>query len=82
MVDKEIFLCQICRVPKKQDEIVPAQSVPEPIANLIRKECPTWLSGGYICRADLDRFRALYVGEVLEREKNELTCWKRLLDKQ
>ena len=72
MVDNETFLCQICREPKKQDEIVPAQSVPEPIAELIQKEYPAWSSGGYICRADLDRFRAHYVGEVLEKEKSEL----------
>jgi len=72
MVNNETFLCQICREPKQQDEIVPAQVVPEPIAELIRKEYPTWSSGGYICRADLDRFRALYVGEVLEKEKSEL----------
>jgi uncharacterized membrane protein len=72
MVDKETFLCQICREPKQQDEIVPAQSVPEPIAELIRKEYPAWSSSGYICRADLDRFRARYVEEVLEKEKGEL----------
>jgi hypothetical protein len=36
MVNNEAFLCQICSEPKKQDEIVPAQSVPEPIAGLIR----------------------------------------------
>jgi len=72
MVNKETFLCQVCREQKKYDEIVPAQSVPEPIAELIRKEYPGWLSGGYICRADLDRFRAQYVGTVLEKEKSEL----------
>jgi len=73
MVNKETFLCQICSEPKKYDEIVPAESVPEPITELIRKECPAWLSGGYICQTDLDRFRAQYVGEVLKNEKVELT---------
>jgi len=73
MVNKETFLCQICSESKKHDEIVPAESVPEPITELIRKECPAWSSGGYICRTDLDRFRAQYVGEVLKNEKVELT---------
>jgi len=73
MVNKETFLCQICRGQRKYDEIVPAQSVPEPIAELIRKEYSGWSNEGYICRADLDRFRAQYVGEVLENEKSELT---------
>ena len=69
---KRNFSARFAGNPKKQDEIVPALSVPEQIAELIRKEYPTWSSGGYICRSDLDRFRALYVGEVLEKEKNEL----------
>jgi uncharacterized membrane protein len=72
MVDIETFLCQICRETKKTDEIVPAQSVPDPIVEMIRKEYPKWSTSGYICRADLDRFRARYIGEVLEKEKNEL----------
>jgi uncharacterized membrane protein len=73
MVDKVPILCQICREPKQQDELVPAQSVPEPVAVLIRKEYPAWSSGDYICLADLDRFRARYVVEVLEEEKRELS---------
>jgi uncharacterized membrane protein len=73
MVNKETFLCQICRNQKKYDEIVPAQSIPESIAELIRKEYPEWSSDNYICREDLDRFRAQYVREVLEEEKSELT---------
>jgi uncharacterized membrane protein len=72
MVNKEIFLCQICSESKKHDEIVPAQSVPDPIAELIRKKYPTWSSEGYICRTDLNRFRAQSVGMVLENEKSEL----------
>ena len=53
---------------------MPADPVPEPIAELIRKECPRWSSDGCICRTDLDRFsRVQYVGEVLKNEKIELT---------
>jgi uncharacterized membrane protein len=73
MLNKETFLCQICSELKKHDEIVPAGSVPEPIAELIRKEYPRWSSEGYICRTDLNRFRTQYVGEVLKNEKIELT---------
>jgi uncharacterized membrane protein len=72
MDDKETFRCQICRKSKKQDEMVPAESVPDPIAGLIRKEYPAWSSDGSICRADLDRFRAQYIGEVLSKENREL----------
>jgi uncharacterized membrane protein len=72
MGDQETYVCQICGQQKKQNEFVSAKSVPEPIARLIRKEFPAWSSDGYICRVDLNRFRAHYVGEVLEREKSEL----------
>jgi len=39
---------------------------------VIRKEFPGWTKGGYICTADLNRFRARYVREILEQEKDEL----------
>lgn len=35
LVDKGTFLCQIFGESKKQDEIVPAQSISEPITRLI-----------------------------------------------
>jgi len=51
---------------------VPAELIRESIVDVIRKKYPAWSSGGYICSADLNRFRAHYVGEILEREKGEL----------
>jgi uncharacterized membrane protein len=69
----ETVVCQTCGEPKNMTELVPAQSVPAPIVELIRRESPAWSDSGYICRVDLDRFRAQYVGEVLENEKRELT---------
>jgi uncharacterized membrane protein len=73
MADQETFPCQICGEHKKQNEIVPAGLIHESIADVIRKEYPAWSSGGYICSADLNRFRAHYVREILEREKGELS---------
>jgi uncharacterized membrane protein len=81
MVNEQRVLCQICRDPKEQDEIVPAESVPEPIAELIRKEYPAWSSDGSICRADLDRFRTQYIGEVLDQEKSELAVLEETVSK-
>ncbi len=72
VVDAETVLCQTCGEPKKPTELVPARSVLAPIAVLIRKEYPAWSASGYICRTDLDHFRAQHVGEVLENEKSEL----------
>jgi uncharacterized membrane protein len=73
MNDEATALCQICGKSKIRDEMVPAQSVPEPIVRLIRKEYPTWSSDGSICRADLDRFREQYIGDILSKENRELT---------
>jgi uncharacterized membrane protein len=72
MDSTETVRCQISREPKKQDDLVPAQSVSEPIAGLIRKDHPGRSPDGYICREDLDRFRAQYIGDVLEEERREL----------
>jgi uncharacterized membrane protein len=72
MGDQETFLCQICGKYKDHNDIVPAKQVPDTIIDLIRKEYPAWSSGGYICRADLNRFRADYVRKVLETERGDL----------
>jgi uncharacterized membrane protein len=72
MGDRETFLCQICGKYMDHSDIVPVERVPEMIIELIRKEYPAWLSGGYICRNDLNRFRADYVRKVLEKEREDL----------
>lgn len=72
MIATETGVCQVCERQKDQGDLVPAQSVPEPIAGVIRREYPAWSSGGFICRADLDLFRVRYIAEVLEKEKEEL----------
>jgi uncharacterized membrane protein len=73
MADLETFSCRVCGEQKKKSELVPAGSIPESIAEVIRKEYPAWSGEGYICSADLNRFRAHYVREILEREKDELS---------
>ena len=69
MADQETFPCQVCGERKKQNEVVPAELIHESIADVIRKEYPAWSSVGYICNADLNRFRAHYVGKFLKRER-------------
>jgi uncharacterized membrane protein len=63
--------CQVCG--KRQGDLIPGSMVREPIAELIRKEHPDWSSEGYICREDLNRYRAKYVQDVLATEKGDLT---------
>lgn len=65
--------CRVCGEEKERCEVAPAGSVREPVAELIRKEFPGWTGEGYICTADLNRFRVRYVREILTREQAELS---------
>jgi len=42
-------------------------------AERIRRDHPDWSENSFICREDLGRYRALYVHDLLESEKGELT---------
>jgi uncharacterized membrane protein len=66
-------LCQICGKHKDPKELIPAAVIREPLIDIIRKNCPEWSPQGFICRDDLNHFRALYVQEVLEQEKGEIS---------
>jgi uncharacterized membrane protein len=70
---QETVLCQICGKPKKPSEVRPAALIREPLAEIIKKTHPDWSSEGYICIADLNRFREEYVKEVLARGKGEVS---------
>ena len=76
MVDPETFPCQICGEQKRQDEVVPAALVRASVADIIVKEHPSWSPAGYICHADLGRFRTAYVRDVLKKECEECASLK------
>jgi len=66
-------VCQVCGRPTPFDELVPGDVVRPPIVERIVKAFPAWSSQGYICHADLNRFRADYIQWLLEKEKGELS---------
>lgn len=66
-------LCQICKKQKKQNEVLPATLVIEPLSQLIRTTYPDWSTGGFICIADLNGFRARYVQDIIQKDKGELS---------
>jgi uncharacterized membrane protein len=70
---KKKVLCQICKEKKKLIEVTPAQLIREPIVDIIRKTHPDWSSEGYICNADLNKFREEYITNILEAEKGQLS---------
>lgn len=67
------IVCQICGKQQELRDAIPAEIVREPLAALIKKKYPNWSSDGYICKFDLNQFRAQYVKEVLETSKGELS---------
>jgi uncharacterized membrane protein len=71
MADQETLPCQICGEQRRKNDLVPAELIRASIVDVIVNEHPAWSPEGYICHADLNRFRIDYVRDVLEKEKNE-----------
>jgi uncharacterized membrane protein len=69
--------CQCCRQENKKSEMLPAEAVRESIVALIKKKHPDWSAGGFICLADLNRFRNQYVEQEVKAEKGELSALER-----
>jgi hypothetical protein len=69
--------CQICGLAKRASELVPGELVRTSIAEQIRVSHPEWSSSGYICRTDLNRFRAAYIQSLLTQESGELSVIER-----
>lgn len=76
MDDQEKFPCRICGEYKAKTDLVPGESIPAPIVEIIIKEYPEWSPEGYICRDDLIRFRIDYVRNVVGTEKKEFALLK------
>ena len=55
-------------------DAVPADTIPDGVADLILREYPAWKRGGYICRDVLARYRTAYVRDVLGVERGELSA--------
>ena len=66
--------CQICQAEKPHRELVPAEFVRPALLHLIEKEHPQWQPNGFICTADLNRYRMTYVRQVLETEVGEISA--------
>ena len=69
--------CQVCGEPQSRAELLPAALVRAPLAERIRSASPSWSQDGFICRDDLNRFRAEYVQFLLEDERGELSSLER-----
>src|SRR4051812_10276345 len=66
-------MCSVCGQEVPARESVRLDVVRPAIIERIREEKPDLPARGFICRADLDRFRSTYVSQLLTRERGELT---------
>jgi hypothetical protein len=64
--------CAVCGATFAPRDLIPAAGVRQAVAKDILRDHPEWSSESYICRADLNRFRAKY-DSLLESERGELT---------
>ena len=65
--------CSVCGQEVPARESVRLDVVRPAMIERIRHEKPDLPADGFICRADLDRFRSSYVSQLLTRERGELT---------
>ena len=70
---KESKTCAICGKSFAARDLVPGVAVRDAVAEEILRDHPDWSSARFICRADLNRYRAKYVHSPLESEKGDLT---------
>jgi uncharacterized membrane protein len=66
-------MCSVCGREVPERESVRLDVVRPAMIERIRQEKPDLPADGFICRADLDRFRSSYVSQLLTRERGELT---------
>jgi uncharacterized membrane protein len=72
-LQQEPVICQICNEHKKMSDMLSAEIVREPIVEKIKMTHPDWSPKGFICIANLNRYRAEYVKDVIKADKGELS---------
>ncbi len=65
-------VCSVCGRSFPRKELVHSTIVRPPVADLIRLEHPQWSPEGFICHADLSRYRAEYVRRMVDSEEREM----------
>lgn len=67
------FRCALCGLEKSARDLIPLDVVRPSLLDRIHAEHPDLPADGYVCNADLDRYRSRYVAELLGQERGELT---------
>jgi uncharacterized membrane protein len=66
--------CSICGGAFPQRSLIPAASISDNMAKEIVREHPNWQPNGFVCRADLSKYRSQYVHSLLQSEKGHVTA--------
>ncbi|MBI5039161.1 MAG: DUF1003 domain-containing protein [Nitrospirae bacterium] len=72
-LQQKMVICQVCKGQKKMSEVMSADIVREQIVEKIMATHPDWSSQGFICIADLNRYREEYVKDLIKADKGELS---------
>lgn len=67
-------VCQVCGRAYPREQLVPAAMVRSPVVDEVHRALGRWDDEGYLCVADLDRFRYAHVETVLRSEQGELSA--------
>lgn len=65
--------CSVCGKSFSISDLTPGRFVRPLVADQIIAEHPEWNFDSYICSSDLNHYRSLYVQNVLEQERGELS---------
>ena len=71
--DADVCNCSVCGSPFQERSLIPAASVSDNVAKEILSVHPGWLPDGFVCRADLNKYRSRYVHSLLLSEKGDVT---------
>jgi uncharacterized membrane protein len=65
--------CAVCEKTFPLQDLVPGSAIRDVVVKEIVHDHPNWSPEGFICRPDLEKYRAKYVHFLLESEKGEVT---------
>ena len=77
MTSNHKTICSVCGKAFAMSNLTPGRFVRPLMFDRILAEHPGWNADAYICHDDLNHYRSLYVQNVLEQERGELSTLER-----
>jgi uncharacterized membrane protein len=74
---KQQYVCQICGKTCRPADVLPGDVLHGGLHDRISAEHPNWVTGGFICLQDLNRYRREYIEGNLAAEQQEVTVLQR-----